>query len=402
MKMIHPKALARMNFELKWQSGAATHTERYAFRQINFWRDLLPGDSHVTLMEKSKGDSVSMTWPETKPPYDFIAARHVDLSRRQFGAHAADSESPVPRVGRFYPQGLLSGLAGVFPQNVQPFRVTDIQNGHLKADLNHPLAGRPMSLTASVEDVQDKMDERGGSCTDVLSVLSDGPGMQARWSDHPTDFFSDDPFRREDETDDANFYEKPRIVHHLDDTARELVRAIYGKHTDNGMTLLDLMSSWTSHLPEDRRFARVAGLGLNLEELALNPVLTDYTVHDLNRVPLLPYPSDTFDAVICTVSVEYLTRPFDVFSELARVLRSGGKAVFTFSNRWFPPKAIRVWRSLHDFERMGLVLEYFMRSGRFADLETFSMRGLPRPETDRYYPTLVSSDPVYAVWGVKH
>jgi SAM-dependent methyltransferase len=84
---------------------------------------------------------------------------------------------------------------------------------------------------------------------------------------------------------------------------------------------------------------------------------------------------------------------------MARVLKPGGTAVMTFSNRWFPPKAIRIWKELHEFERMGLVLEYFIRSGRFKGLETLSMRGIPRPWDDRYFPQLRFSDPIYAVWG---
>ena len=106
-----------------------------------------------------------------------------------------------------------------------------------------------------------------------------------------------------------------------------------------------------------------------------------------------------FDGVMCTVSVEYLTRPMAVFSEVARVLRPGGRFVVTFSNRWFPPKAIRVWQELHEFERMGLVLEYFLQSGGFGGLNTLSNRGLPRPTDDKYYPQIRLSDPVYAVWG---
>jgi hypothetical protein len=73
----------------------------------------------------------------------------------------------------------------------------------------------------------------------------------------------------------------------------------------------------------------------------------------------------------------------------------------TFSNRWFPPKAIRVWPVLHEFERMGLVLEYFLNSGKYSQLQTYSLRGLPRPANDKYAAQLPYADPVYAVWGQK-
>jgi SAM-dependent methyltransferase len=115
----------------------------------------------------------------------------------------------------------------------------------------------------------------------------------------------------------------------------------------------------------------------------------------------MPFPEAVFDAVLCTVSVEYLTRPFEVFAEVARVLRPGGVFAATFSNRWFPPKAIRLWTELHEFERLGLVLEYFRESGQYTKLESFSMRGLPRPEDDPYTGRIPHADPVYAVWGIR-
>jgi ubiquinone/menaquinone biosynthesis C-methylase UbiE len=124
-------------------------------------------------------------------------------------------------------------------------------------------------------------------------------------------------------------------------------------------------------------------------------------VHDLNRDPRLPFAADRFDAVVCTVSVEYLTRPCEVFAETARVLKPGGLLIVTFSNRWFPPKAIRLWAELHEFERVGLVLEYFLKSGKYSALETVSMRGLPRPADDTYFNQYPCSDPLYAVWGRK-
>jgi SAM-dependent methyltransferase len=140
---------------------------------------------------------------------------------------------------------------------------------------------------------------------------------------------------------------------------------------------------------------------LNQAELDANSRLTRRLVHNLNATPGLPLASAAFDAVICTVSVEYMTRPFDVFDEVARVLRKGGLFVLTFSNRWFPPKVVRVWSELHEFERMGLVLEYFLRSGSYRSLETMAVRGYPRPVDDKYFHQIRFSDPVYAVWGRK-
>lgn len=223
--------------------------------------------------------------------------------------------------------------------------------------------------------------------------------MQTRWRDIPTDFWSDLPFGRTDPGPDARFYRTARLVDHLDRAAIGEISALYGRLLPRGGRLLDLMASWHSHLPPELEPALVAGLGLNAEELAANPQLQEHQVHDLNEDPILPYPDAGFDAVVCTVSVEYLTRPVEVFAEVARVLRPGGCFVVTFSNRWFPPKVVRIWEGIHELERPGLVLEYFLKSGRFEDLHTWSLRGLPRPEDDKYANQLALADPVYAVWG---
>lgn len=118
------------------------------------------------------------------------------------------------------------------------------------------------------------------------------------------------------------------------------------------MRVLDLMSSWVSHLPEYDLDA--TGLGLNAEEMGQNPRLATHVVHDLNGNPELPFADGEFDAVVCTASVEYLIQPHDVFRSVRRVLKPGAPFVVTFSDRWFSPKAIQVWPLLHAFERMGL------------------------------------------------
>ena len=90
-----------------------------------------------------------------------------------------------------------------------------------------------------------------------------------------------------------------------------------------------------------------------------------------------------------------------VFDGTARILKPGGLLIHTFSNRWFPPKAIRLWPQLHEFERVGFVMDLFLQSGQFKGLATFSARGWDRPETDKYFPDMPQSDPVFAVWGRK-
>ena len=137
-----------------------------------------------------------------------------------------------------------------------------------------------------------------------------------------------------------------------------------------------------------------------LADGSIDALCSDHTPVD-DDAKQLPFAEAEFDAAVCTVSVEYLTRPLEVFQEVARVLKPGAPFVLTFSNRYFPPKVIRVWEDCHPFERMGLVLEYFQRAGGFTDLATFSLVGLPRPADDKYADRMAYSDPVYAVWGTK-
>jgi SAM-dependent methyltransferase/FKBP-type peptidyl-prolyl cis-trans isomerase 2 len=352
-------------------------------------------------MGKQAGDSVTLPMPAGQVYPAHQPQQVLTLPMSRFRGRLPNGITVSPRRGRYYPKGLLKGLAGIFPQNTEPFRCTDVEPSRLTADLNHPLAATDTQLTADIQDVRIKAAERGGTSIDWLENLTTGAGMQIRNGSGVTDFFDQSPFERTDESADERFYRLPRFVNHLDDQAIELIGALYGSQLKPGMRVLDLMSSWVSHLPPDLKPLELTGLGMNRSELTANERLDRAVVHDLNQNPTLPFDSGYFDAVICTVSVEYMTRPFEVFEEISRILKAEGTFIVTFSNRWFPPKVVRIWQELHDFERMGLVLEYFMNAGRFTALETLSIRGYPRPIYDRHFPELQLADPVYAVWGRK-
>jgi len=207
-------------------------------------------------------------------------------------------------------------------------------------------------------------------------------------------------FARRDEASDADFYSLERMVSHLDARALETVEGLIGALiTERAPTVLDLMASWDSHLPASLGTNRVVGLGLNQKELEANPALTEHVVHDLNADPVLPFQDEFFDVVLNTVSVDYLTHPIQVFREVGRILRPGGLFLVTFSNRWFPPKVVRVWEEAKEEERLGLVEEYMRSAGGFEESRFFISMGLPRPESDRFYALGVPSDPVFAVFA---
>jgi SAM-dependent methyltransferase len=176
-------------------------------------------------------------------------------------------------------------------------------------------------------------------------------------------------FQRQDETDDARFYGMPRLVAHIDPETIAALTNAYRALLPTGGDVLDAMSSWISHLPHEVSYGRVAGLGMNALELEHNPRLDDFVVHDLNREPELPYPDASFDAVVNAVSIQYLTRPVEVFRSVARVLRPGGLHVIAMSHRCFPTKAIRAFHYLDGDGRAELVRRYFELAGGYEPPE---------------------------------
>jgi len=198
-------------------------------------------------------------------------------------------------------------------------------------------------------------------------------------------------FRRIDESEDEEFYRWPRRVVHIDDPAIATVGEIYAQRIAPGSAILDLMSSWRSHLPARLQPSRVAGLGLNEEEMRDNPALTEVVVHNVNREPRLPFADRSFDAVVMTVSIQYLTRPLEVFADVGRVLRPDGPFIVTFSNRMFPTKAVALWQGANNEQRVAIVRSYFAKSGAFEKIETIDRSG----HDDE------PSDPVWAVLGYR-
>lgn len=169
-------------------------------------------------------------------------------------------------------------------------------------------------------------------------------------------------FAREDESPDAGFYRQARLVTHIDDATIGALTDFYAEFLPPTSRVLDLMSSWVSHLP-DSEYARIAGLGMNAEELAANPRLTDCVVHDLNEEPTLPYEDASFDRAVIAVSVQYLVQPIEVFTDLGRVLAPGGRVAVAMSHRCFPTKAILAFRALPPSDRIRLVGSYLHRAG---------------------------------------
>lgn len=177
-----------------------------------------------------------------------------------------------------------------------------------------------------------------------------------------------------DPTNDREFYSFPRFVTHVDEGFIDQLTNLYRARLKPKTRIFDMMSSWVSHLPEEMEFAHVEGHGMNAEELAKNPRLNDYFVQDLNQNPKLPLPDQDFDAVLNCVSVQYLQYPEAIFSEIHRILKPGGVAIFSFSNRMFYQKAIQAWREGTELSRVELVKSYFQSVPGFTIPEVVAKR----------------------------
>ncbi len=177
-------------------------------------------------------------------------------------------------------------------------------------------------------------------------------------------------FSRQDEAPDEHFYAFPRMEKHIDDATIDAITDYYRQHLAPQANILDLMSSWISHLPPELKYPQVTGLGMNAEELGANPALSEYVVQNLNDNPVTSFKDNSFDAVLIVVSIQYLTRPFEVFKDIARILSPGGQCIVSMSHRLFPTKAIYAFQTLSPADRCRLVMTYMHETGDFKHIET--------------------------------
>ncbi|KAL6614622.1 hypothetical protein ACP70R_036892 [Stipagrostis hirtigluma subsp. patula] len=267
-----------------------------------------------------------------------------------------------------------------------------------------PQAARPrrafLGLGAAFVDQVARMASGGASSRSFVAGARPRQGVSpveqilknVEW---PDEFpFKPEDFSRFDESSDTLFYSVPRFVTHIDDEAIRALTEYYSEvlppSNTPGVSILDMCSSWVSHYPPGYKQEKIVGMGMNEDELKRNTVLTEYVVQDLNVNTKLPFEDNTFDVITNVVSVDYLTKPIDIFKEMRRILKPAGLAIMSFSNRCFWTKAISIWTSTGDVDHAWIVGAYF----HYAE-------GFEPPQAVDISPNPGRTDPMYIVYSRK-
>jgi Methyltransferase domain len=202
--------------------------------------------------------------------------------------------------------------------------------------------------------------------------------------------YTEQDFQRMDNTVDTIFYSEPRLVYHIDEPCRTALTQYYNEVFQPDVDILDICSSWVCHYPTNLQSKSIIGLGMNEYELQQNPILTSYVIKDLNTDPLLPFEAKSFDIVTCCVSFDYLNKPLDVMKEVGRVLRPGGQAIISISNRCFPTKAFQLWLQTNDLEHVFIIGSFFHYTNLFEP-----------PTSEDRSPNPGRSDPLFIIKAIR-
>ena len=209
MKKISEDVLASIEFNIAYKHDGIQHTDCYFGQRINLWRDILPPQLLEEIHGKQNGDHVvldvrSGTWVAARDERNIYKVR-----QQQIRALSPQADPIQPRFGRFYPLGILKNVAGVYPNNLTPFRCISANGDGIKADANHALTEKPLQFKAIIRDVREKFEEHGGTRIDWAETVLSGPGMQARVNGRPTNFLTDILFADLMKAQTADFTNNP-------------------------------------------------------------------------------------------------------------------------------------------------------------------------------------------------
>ncbi|MGE4421090.1 MAG: hypothetical protein AB7D39_02220 [Pseudodesulfovibrio sp.] len=354
MTVFNDNAIGALEFTVTWERDGEQYEEWFLGRRVNPVNDIFPRGMREALEGKRAGESVVFTYePRLCIPRrrDSLVLR---LTRDRLRRKTVSGEPILPRVGRFYPQGHIDGLLDVYPDTLTPFRLVDLDDETFTADRNHPLADVPVTIEAKIQYMEPRDVGAYGSLTHWREATCDwGPGMQAMLDGEPPDFFHPAFFDRA--ADLGEDFRPPAP----DAAALRNYQRILARFVRPGMRVLDLS-------PDSER------------------------------------PTGQYDAAACLCALEYMDRPVDILRYIAHFLPPGAPVVLAFTDAFDPDRAIRGWRELHPFERMGLALEYLRMAGFTEGLGTVSVRNDWRDRDDpAFLKTRGVSDPVFVAYGRK-
>jgi len=168
---------------------------------------------------------------------------------------------------------------------------------------------------------------------------------------------------KSDISDDEIFYQQPRFVHHLSDSFRNRLTSLYSEYLLNHQIILDLMSSWVSHLPSNISYKKVIGHGMNEAELSSNERLDRFFVQNLNKKQNMPIEDSSVDVGLIVAGWQYLQYPEKVSLELSRVIKSDSLLIISFTNRAFWTKAPNIWTYSSEEKRIEYVTSVLTSNG---------------------------------------
>lgn len=388
------RKLVDIEFTLEWKCPFAQHSDVYHVANIDLIDDELPTDFAKQIEALKIGEVFKKTL-QAEDIFDeeYSNDNVVSFESNLFDSNFKGQHSP-PILFRYYPSAIAAQGLNTEPKDYKPFRLISKDGDNFTADKNHPLAKYYLTLSAkklNVSDAPENTKRRKRRKRHIGKLISArGPGMQAPFEYGEPVFFENYPFKMNNSL--------PQIKPHLDEKAIKEIEALHSQLLPAHSRVLDLMSNRSSYLADSYATGMMTGLGNNEDALNGNNRLDTYIEQDINDNIKFPFEDNSFDDAICTLSIEYVTNPFAIMKEVARVVEKGGKFIITFSDNGVS-NAISLWGQLHPFERMQLVLEYFRLTEIFIDINTFSKRGVPRPWDDKQSHEKRLSDPVYAVWG---
>ena len=346
--------IGALEFTVSWTKDNYHHEEWFLGRKFNAVNDIFPRGMREALEGKNEGESVTLSYEPRMciPRHKESQVRQLDIFRLRkktvFGTPI------IPKTGRFYPQGHINGLADIYPDTLTPFRLIGLSDDEFIADCNHPLAQIPITIDAKIQYLEKRDTGTYGSLTHWREKTCDwGPGMQAMFNGTDTDFSTPDFYCQHA----APLQLTPPP---MDQKAAKTVEKTFARFIQPGMRLLDAS------------------------------LLTEGAV------------TGTYDAATALQVMEYVPAPAEFMHALSDKLTQGAPVVFGFTSHFHPDHVIHGWTEMHEFERMGYILQLMRQAGLDSDAGTISIRNDWRNKDDlQFLETRGVSDPVFIVYGHK-